>query len=180
MPMLTPIYSSIALIVIFASGCRYLHGTCGDFPDQPPANFTVTYGAGPCFIEEAHSWRILRIEPYYPKPDSIRFRFSIGRGGGPFDSTIVDTTWALSDAEVEEVYHLVIDEGFFCLRDRYDDPKVLDGWCSDCSVTVGGTSKTVGTGNASVGAVNRIAERLHALAGLRFKPDRVDLRIEPG
>ncbi|MDD4653413.1 MAG: hypothetical protein PHQ34_14425, partial [Methanothrix sp.] len=69
-------------------------------------------------------------------------------------------TFILNETELKDLLHELKESGFYSLNDSYYNPEVRDGSCEDISITVNGSTKTVGVSNTDAPRAYEIAAEL--------------------
>ena len=123
----TKIVILILITVIIAfSGCVQQLGV----PNELPEDFDVKYGTGAIHAE----WE--------------QFNFEMdNQGNAIFEKTMgTDKSekyeFIVSESERKKIYDAVVINNFFSLKDKYEDPTIMDGGWSEITITANGESKT--------------------------------------
>lgn len=131
-------------------------------PLTVPADFSMEYSSGPVRASIGPS-SFVRLEPVGARTWSVE----LGERPGELQPWAEETIKRVEQrglADVLELYHEVIIQGFFELEHSYSNPEVHEGGRSSLVVTANGDTKHVSVANTTVRRFRDIVAMLYDLA----------------
>ena len=137
-------------------------------PTEVPDDFEVEYSAGPCHVDwgPVHYVTIRRAAGAGGDPafEAVRWTLTYVRGSAAAPPVkAVTGKSAVPPEKALELYREICWQRFFGMRERYYDPRIIDGGGATLTVTAGGRKKTVHVSNTRVRAFDRIAAAIARL-----------------
>jgi len=121
---------------------------CIELPTEVPDDFQLEYGWGACYAFWGRNTLTI---------------YANGSATNVYEEEMTieyEKHYNFTDEELLEIYTEVIRHRFFDLEEKYYNPGVLDGSCSDLKITADGKKHRVSVSNRHIAPFDRITEKI--------------------
>ncbi len=137
---------TIITFVVLIIGIVFISG-CVKTPEAVPNDLEIEYGWGACHAD--WGWNTLKINSNGDANLEVTQGFFKEQ-----------KQYSFTNEELLEIYREVVRNNFFGLKEKYHNPNVIDGGCSNLRIKADGREHKVSIANEDIKQINRITQKI--------------------